>query len=896
MNWTRYFFPEHVLRVTLLLLLAATMPARGALPFAGEYTRGVELLLEGDAAESATRLQRVVDTHGDNAETIYGPVFGNVLYNLGAAYQQLGLHEQAARAFERCYRHFPNESDTPEANAYHALSLGAWAATEQARRRYADAARLYARAIRLDDPALDRNELMLNLAICLAQAQEPDAALRIFRRLLDGQTAAPLRLQAFLQLARHHIERGELDASQQMLDRYDDLKDVMREKGVRLNPTILYLAARCTFQQAARQALHWYDWLAPDPSANDPVSSTELHAAMLGRAHARFQLGEYDRAYSIYAELAGFPDVPKHDEILLAASFSASYLNRFEEAAEHANTLVLDYPHFTRWPDAYVLLTDRLLRAERAKEALTVAEFARASIPETHPAREPLDFAVASALYRLEAYPDAQTEFARYLESFPEAERAAVARYTMALCLFHAAQWQETIARLSEVEERYPETALVDGILYHRAAAAAQLARYDDALADLNALWDRYPNTLHLPLALNLLGDLHWIRRDGDAAFAAFEAVPEHATEPAAYSLRRRIEIRIAQASWQIALDLLALFEERNPYSPELVSAAAAASTAYRQAQQVDNGLAFLEVMLIRHAGDVEGQTLQTLLHAYETLCKQEYGYTAFMERLIAFPHPERPSPRLHALLLLARIEALESLGGAEQSEEWLHNLHAQLLHEIPTAALPDAALLKLARWLRTHSALERAADFYALLEERSAGTIEAGFARIEHATLLAEQGQMNAAIERLADVRNDAVPTRVRETATLEKARILFRARDWTRAAALWQDYLDQPDWLQARAEATYRLGASLDRLGRTEEALAMYVTSYVTYEGQINWASPAFLRSALIERERGDETRALAILDDMMDRMGHLSHPVIDRARTLHRRWHEDPDGDQT
>ena len=899
MNWTRHFFPERLLLLALSLCLCA-VAVRAALPFAEEYARGVELLLEGDAAQSAMVLQRVVDTHGDNAETIHGPLFGNVLYNLGAAYQQLGQHELAARAFERCYRYFPNEADNPETNAYHALSLGAWAATEQARRRYPEAARLYARAIRLEDPALNRNELMLNLAICLAQANEPEAALRIFRRLLNSQAAASLRLQAFLQLARHHIEGGELSAAQQLLDHHEALKEVMREKGVRLNPTILYLAARCTYQQAARQALHWYDWLAPDPSANDPVTSPELHAAMLGKAHARFQLGEYEHAHSIYAELATFPGIPKHDEILLAASFSASYLDRFEEAAEDANTLVVQYPHFTRWPDAYVLLTDRLLRAERAEEALTVAEFARASMPATHPAREPIDFAVASALYRLEAYPDAQSEFARYLESFPEAERAAVAHYTMALCLFQAAQWQETIARLDEVEERYPETTLADGLLYHRAAAAAQLARYDDALSDLNALWTRYPDSLHLPLALNLLGDLHWTRQDGnadaDAALAAFKAVPEAAAEPAAYSLRRRIEIHIAQASWQTALDLLAHFDARHPHSPELVTAAAAASIAYRQAQQVDDGLAYLEVMLIRHAGDVEGHTLQTLLHAYETLCKEEYGYTAFMERLVAFPHPERPSPRLQALLLMARIEALESLGAAEQEAETLHTLHARLLREIPTAALPDAALLKLARWLRTREAFERAAHYYALLEARPEGAIETTFARIEHATLLAEQGNIETAIERLTAVRSDAPSTRVRESATLEEARILFRARDWERAAALWQDYLDQPDWLQARAEATYRLGASLDRLGRTDEALAMYVTSYVTYEGQINWASPAFLRSALIERERGDETRALAILDDMMDRMGHLSHPIVDRARTLHRRWHEDPDGDQT
>ena len=893
MNWTPPFFLKRALRLALLLAVALALPAQGALPFAEEYERGVELLLEGDAAQAATVLQRVVDTHGDNAEIIHGPVFGNVLYNLGAAYQQIGHHEQAARAFERCYLYFPNEEEGQPENAYHALSLGAWAATEQMRRRYAEAARLYARAVRLNDPALDRNELMLNLAICLAQAGEPEAAQRILRRLLDSNASPLLRLQSFLQMARHQIEDGDLGASADLLKEHEaGLRGVMQEQGAQLNPIVLYLAARCTFQQDPRQALQWYEWFVADA---DPGSSPDLHAAMLGEAHARFHLEEFERAYELYAQLADLPEAPKHDEVLLAASFSASYLDRFEEAAEHANRLAIHYPRFTRWPDAYVLLADRLLRADRAEEALAAAEFARTALPDRHPAREPLDFAAASALYRLEEYPEAQSEFAYYLERFPEAERATVAHYTMALCLFHAAQWQEVIARLHELEERQPDTVLLDGILYHRAAAAAQLARQEEAIADLERLWHHHADSPHLPFALNLLGDLHAQQRDHAAALAAFEAVPEQAADSAAYSLRRQIEIHLAEQSWPAALALLGPFDHQHPYSRELVTAAAAAIPAYRQTRQAEEGTAFLESMLLRHAGDVEGQLLQTLLHAYGLLCKEEFGYTAYLDRLAAFPQPERPAPRLQALLLMARIEALESLGGAEHDEQ-VESLYARILQEIPTAALPDSALLKLGRWLRAQGDLKRAMQHLAALEERPGTTVEMQMARVEHATLLAELGDVDAALIRLSDVLADVASAPIRETATLEKARILFRARNWESAAEAWRAYLDRPDWLQARAEATYRLGASLDRLGRTDEALAMYVTSYVTFEGQINWASPAFLRSALIERERGDAVRALAILDDMMDRMGHLSHPIVNRARTLHRRWREDPDANRT
>jgi hypothetical protein len=62
----------------------------------------------------------------------------------------------------------------------------------------------------------------------------------------------------------------------------------------------------------------------------------------------------------------------------------------------------------------------------------------------------------------------------------------------------------------------------------------------------------------------------------------------------------------------------------------------------------------------------------------------------------------------------------------------------------------------------------------------------------------------------------------------------------------------------------------------------------TYIHYEGHIEWSSRAFIRTALIYEERGEYEKALGILDDMMDRLGHLSHPIVDKARTLHQRWH--------
>ena len=142
-------------------------------------------------------------------------------------------------------------------------------------------------------------------------------------------------------------------------------------------------------------------------------------------------------------------------------------------------------------------------------------------------------------------------------------------------------------------------------------------------------------------------------------------------------------------------------------------------------------------------------------------------------------------------------------------------------------------------------------------------------------------------ALNLLDEVRSTCEDPELLESAALEVARIHTLREEWQTAAEMWKEYLAREEWLMARAEANYQLAACRDKLGETDEALEAYLATYVNYEGFIDWSSRAFLRTALIQRDRGRPEQALEVLTDMMARMGHLSHPVIDRARTLHHQW---------
>jgi hypothetical protein len=238
---------------------------------------------------------------------------------------------------------------------------------------------------------------------------------------------------------------------------------------------------------------------------------------------------------------------------------------------------------------------------------------------------------------------------------------------------------------------------------------------------------------------------------------------------------------------------------------------------------------------------------------------------------------------------LTARIVSLENVSGGEPPPE-VASLYRDLEQEFEPARLGDYVVLKLARRLRSRDRIEEAGALYQDLVQRTPASAHAGPARLEFARLLlltgGDEGRKRAP-DLLEGVLSLTHPGTPRESAHLELARLHTEDEDWGAAADSWQSYLDRSEWTRARAEANYSLALCRDRLGETEEALRLYANTYVGYEGHTDWSSRAFVRSAIIRWERGDREGGLAVLNDMLDRMGDVSHPVVNRARTLRERW---------
>ena len=78
----------------------------------------------------------------------------------------------------------------------------------------------------------------------------------------------------------------------------------------------------------------------------------------------------------------------------------------------------------------------------------------------------------------------------------------------------------------------------------------------------------------------------------------------------------------------------------------------------------------------------------------------------------------------------------------------------------------------------------------------------------------------------------------------------------------------------------------ASTSRV-KINDALKIYVSVYANFPGHLDWSTRSYVRTAIILKTNGEELKALLVLRDMLKRMGHHDHPVVNQAKTLFVKW---------
>ena len=852
-----------------------------------DYRQAVEHIVQDKPEPALEILNRLIEAYGSDAEFLLGPAFGNILYHQGVAYQMMGQYHLAAEAFERCYVRFPNEASDPlNRNEFRNLALTSWATVEHIQTHYGNATKLYAKALKTEDPDLNPDNLLLNLGICLKQSGRDDRALRYMEKVLQGglhqQASENQRRRALLQISRHWIERGDAARAKRLLRTYSDLVEPLEFESTLLNPLLTYLGRRTTYLGDYELALRWYSM----------VKDSTHSSFLIGKAHVLSELKRFDEALDLYTVLAEQPDLSRSNEILLAASLCASQAGKLRDAASYAERVRKEYPAWNRWPDAYTALADRLLRQNRPADAFNTLESIRVLAPQDSRELQHLDFLSSLSSFQLGDIALAAERFRDIVLQDGLTIRAGTALYYEALCRLKLGQLDEAIILFETFLSRYDDSQWGADARYRCAQVHLLQSRQNHAIDLLEEIRECHADSSRFPEALLLLGRVYEERDEWPLALARLEmasaaGLAAERDDIVVQSLARRSQVSLEHKSWRAAASLASEMAESYSFSPvtraSLVEVADAAGTA----DEVRAGTELLWKWLERQATSESGDALEPVVRSYASLLKRSHTYRNYLDQLAKCRKDIQGQSSLAALLL--QEECLARTGAADHVDS-INTLRERMVRDFEPSDLSTDSLRRLAAWLVQHERTKEAAALHRIIQrdrQEAPGYFEAS---IDYAALVATTDQKDAypnAIQLLTDVLERSDRTSDQELATLEMARIHYNARQWSASETSWRSYLEHSTWAKARAEATYRLGACLDRMGREEEALAQYLSSYIQFEGQVRWSSPAFLRSALIAHERGQQDKAIAILEDMMARMGHLSHPVVNKARTLHKRW---------
>ncbi len=931
-----------MIRSRLPLLLAGALvlgatPLRAQQQHPGEvvyrgYVQAVGLVQAGRHQEALNILEGLMARFGSGAYQQFGPVFGNLYYYQGIALVNLGRFAEAAKAFETCYVGFPNRDDSAMSfNSFRTQALVQWAGSELMQGNHENAIRLYEQAMNEGGAELNRSEIILNLAQSFYATGQVERALQGWRTVAGGgpDRRAPrwLRQEALTRLCRHYVEHDAHDDINAVLDEFGELFQDRPDVAYKRNPMFLHFAHKASQAEQHYLALRWYEMLTrpgdvlahleeqvyqvPPERRPDAVRAlrefqTEQRdaampdeaIALMGIGYEYFQLRNYLATFTCYRHLADhYPRIETRPQVLHTAVASAVRIGYWDEAVNYGLAFLDEFPHHELLEDVIVVLVEVLFFRGDYERAYEVAKKVRPNLRLGSLPRDPPDFVIGGSAFMLDSNEEAKAELDAYVTHYPEGRHRETARFYQAAVRVRLLEWSEASPLLESFLVDYPDSVFLAPALHYRALCHFMEDEIERCLERIGRIEREFPDYGDMAAVQNLKGDALQVQGQPEPARVAYRKGKDLAEaaggmdDIAAYATWQLIGITVAAREWRESEALFREFERKYATTPFRIDATVTAIPAMEQLGHAEEILTKLEALILAEGGSAVSVGLAKAFNGYRDLFVRQHGHDRLIARLRDFPGPQpRPRP-LESWLMLGQIEAHEDrLKPGERSAD-VRGLYLSLDRAFRPTEMANYVLVKLARFLQAENRTENAVRLYDFILTQRPESVE------YHDYALLDLGLIDVASddpeirrrgrERLLLVRDGYQTHELMEAAQLGLARLETREQRWSEALREWRAYLANRGWNRARAEANYHVGLCYDRLDRREEALKTYVNTYVNFESHIDWSSRAYLRTALIQRERGDRENAFKVLDDMMKRMGHLDHDTINRARGLHQQW---------
>ncbi len=596
-------------------------------------------------------------------------------------------------------------------------------------------------------------------------------------------------------------------------------------------------------------------------------------------------LGRNREAYVLYETLAENPDLDK--DFRSAAHYrwilSANALEQWDDSLRIARSFLERYPGNPLAPEALYLIANAYHEQMRYADAIPVLDDLLANYPDHRLASRWLfTRGFNKALNQENAA--AREDFEAYLARYPDGQQLNDARLWFALTWFFEKHYEEAMAAFDAALTQVPKSDYVyPELVYRRASTLYSMRDYDAALVAIDDFLAKYPKDQRAPEARVLRGDILMGQGDLLAASTAFAQVTPEAGPLYAYAIFQRAKIFRALEEYDLMISHFQAYLD-NEDVPEKIRLAEALywiGWAYQQKGETAQAFPIFMDALVRYGDDPEAGETDGILQALQKLHTQYRRGEAPLEASSALAGELLTAEDFTDFLAAQREQALKKkeltwysrvslyLAGLEEKRKNHDRAEAyrwETIEKVPEDKLDAQGLAELGLLLQ-NGGFESARDYFDRLLEEYPGRFHTGAAYYGMARIALAEGDLVGARAWLQQFKAEAPLHPLSTEVTLLYADVLIQSGQTEQAVEALEDLLRLKTARgRPHAQALAGIARAYETSREPRKAIAYYQRIYTVYRAYPDLLAPAYLRSATLFEEIGDQRAAFNTYQEML------------------------------
>ena len=909
------------------------------------YNKAISAIQLEKWDEALSLCNGVIAEHGEGALKRFGPVFGHFHFLKGLAFLGKKDAPGAIASLKTCYEKFSNEilksgSDDEIKNLLPNLFLNAalvqWANAEMMQENYKGARDIYEKVLVVgkNDSKINLIYVGVNLGRCYLKSGELEKGYQFMVRPLANENLSDgLRKTIYMVIAEDWTPEVEFPEVREFIQSYSTIVDQapFLDRYDR-NDQFQYLAQYSLQAQDPVRALGWYErmvnprLLKPefdrryDSLKNRFVSKQlgEKKAAALkdlegqignlekgylqilnGVGSAHFMMQNFAGSFVAFSRLSDEAG-KAHSErpvFLHNAVVSAAQIEQWKEAYQYGKQFLDDFPDHELKPGVARVLVELLFLREDYEEAYKISGEIRQDMTQGEEIRDIPDFVYGASAFQLGHMEEAETELSSYFKVYEQGERKEMVHFYLGLSKVQLQKWEEAVEVFSSFIEVYPESQLLPPVLYQAALSEFMIDRLEDSVAKVERIHSEYPNHEVGPPAWNLKGDL---LNALEGAYSDIEAcylggrdggVKMNQAQTVEYALWQLVIQTSDQEEWKKAEEHYAHFQKDYPNSDYRHDLLVASLPMLLEQDRAEEGLSKLREVVWKNRSEAESTVLSEMFGSYVDFIDSNFDAEVLREQMSGLRTEPGTTPALRGWTTVVLVDQLEK---EEASQDEINKLYYQLEAGFDPAEHSNYPTVRLARWVSDiRKKPQEAKMLYEYILDNRPGTANYEYCLVDVAQIEAQSEDApvrEEAMKKFQRVVSSFPDDELQEKSVLGMARIRMAEENYEEAKTHWAAYLENRGWNIARAEANYQMGFANEKMGNLADAMKIYVSVYANFPGYLDWSTRAYLRAAAITKARGEDLKALKILQDMLKRMGHHKHPGVAKAKSVFGEWRKE------